>query len=75
MRDGITRADFSRMIAGAAALIRAQHAMLSQLDSASGDGDRKIFTVEASKATDFKDKDASQESWNLPQHWCSRVSF
>src|SRR6195256_1758516 len=23
------------------------------------DGDRKIFTVEASKATDFKDKDAS----------------
>jgi dihydroxyacetone kinase-like protein len=39
MRDCITRDDFARMIAGAAALIRAQHAMLSQLDCASGDGD------------------------------------
>ena len=39
MRDRITRDDFARMIAGAVALIRAQHAMLSQLDSAAGDGD------------------------------------
>ncbi len=39
MTDGITRTDFSRMIAGAVALIRARHAMLSELDSASGDGD------------------------------------
>ena len=39
MRDRITRNDFGRMIAGGAALVRAQHAMLSQLDCAAGDGD------------------------------------
>jgi|SRR5579859_5246744 len=39
MKDRITRDDFARMIAGGAALIRAQHAMLSQLDCATGDGD------------------------------------
>ena len=47
MRDGITRADFSRMIAGAAALIRAQHVMLSELDSASGDGDHGTTMLRA----------------------------
>jgi len=47
MRDGITRADFSRMIAGAAALIRTQHAMLSQLDCASGDGDHGTTMLRA----------------------------
>jgi dihydroxyacetone kinase-like protein len=47
MTDGITRADFSRMIAGAAALIRAQHAMLSQLDSASGEGDHGTTMLRA----------------------------
>jgi len=47
MRGEITRADFSRMIAGAAALIRAQHAMLSQLDSASGDGDHGTTMLRA----------------------------
>jgi dihydroxyacetone kinase-like protein len=39
MTDRIIKDDFARMIAGAAALIRAQHAMLSQLDCAAGDGD------------------------------------
>jgi len=39
MKDRITRDDFARMIAGAVGLIRAQHAMLSQLDCAAGDGD------------------------------------
>lgn len=39
MSDRITRNDFGRMIAGGAALVRAQHAMLSQLDCAAGDGD------------------------------------
>jgi len=39
MTGGITKDDFARMIAGAAALIRAQHVMLSQLDCAAGDGD------------------------------------
>lgn len=39
MRDRISKDDFARMIAGAVALIRAQHAMLSQLDCAAGDGD------------------------------------
>ena len=39
MTDRITKDDFAGMIAGAAALIRGQHAMLSQLDCAAGDGD------------------------------------
>src|SRR5579864_8089401 len=39
MTNGISKDDFARMIAGAAAVIRAQHAMLSQLDCATGDGD------------------------------------
>lgn len=39
MSSRLTKDDFARMIAGAAAAIRAQHAMLSQLDSAAGDGD------------------------------------
>jgi len=57
MRDRINRDDFARMIAGAAALIRAQHAMLSQLDCAAGDGDhgatmlRAVERLEACFAT------------------------
>jgi dihydroxyacetone kinase-like protein len=47
MRDRITRDDFGRMIAGAAALIRAQHAMLSQLDCATGDGDHGTTMLRA----------------------------
>jgi len=47
MRDRITRDDFARMIAGAVALIRAQHAMLSQLDCASGDGDHGATMLRA----------------------------
>ncbi len=47
MRDRITRDDFARMIAGAATLIRAQHAMLSQLDCASGDGDHGTTMLRA----------------------------
>ena len=39
MTGGITNGDFARMIAGAAASIRAQHALLSELDCAAGDGD------------------------------------
>jgi dihydroxyacetone kinase-like protein len=39
MTPGITKADFARMIGGAAASIRAQHALLSDLDCAVGDGD------------------------------------
>jgi dihydroxyacetone kinase-like protein len=47
MRDRIARNDFARMIAGAAALIRAQHAMLSQLDCATGDGDHGATMLRA----------------------------
>jgi dihydroxyacetone kinase-like protein len=47
MRDRITKDDFARMIAGAVALIRAQHAMLSQLDSAAGDGDHGTTMLRA----------------------------
>lgn len=47
MRDRITRDDFARMIAGAAALIRSEHAMLSQLDCASGDGDHGATMLRA----------------------------
>lgn len=47
MRDRISKDDFSRMIAGAAALIRAQHAMLSQLDCATGDGDHGATMLRA----------------------------
>ncbi|HUJ21018.1 MAG TPA: dihydroxyacetone kinase subunit DhaL [Bryobacteraceae bacterium] len=39
MSGTITRDDFARMIAGAAASIRAQHNLLSELDCATGDGD------------------------------------
>ena len=39
MNESISKEDFARMIAGAAASIRAHHAMLSQLDCAAGDGD------------------------------------
>jgi phosphoenolpyruvate---glycerone phosphotransferase subunit DhaL len=39
MTSGISKDDFARMIAGAAAAIRSQHAMLSELDCATGDGD------------------------------------
>ncbi len=39
MTSGISKDDFARMIAGAAAVIRAQHTLLSELDCAAGDGD------------------------------------
>jgi len=39
MSNSITKDDFARMIAGAASAIREQHAMLSELDCAAGDGD------------------------------------
>lgn len=39
MNGRITRDDFTHMITGAAASIRAQHARLSELDCAAGDGD------------------------------------
>jgi dihydroxyacetone kinase-like protein len=39
MTGQITKDDFARMIAGAAASIRSQHALLSELDCATGDGD------------------------------------
>jgi dihydroxyacetone kinase-like protein len=45
MTGGITKDDFSRMIGGAAASIRAQHAMLSELDRAVGDGDHGATMV------------------------------
>jgi dihydroxyacetone kinase-like protein len=47
MRDGITRDDFAGMIMGAVALIRSQHAMLSQLDCAAGDGDHGATMLRA----------------------------
>jgi dihydroxyacetone kinase-like protein len=47
MSDRLTRNDFGRMIAGGAALIRAQHAMLSQLDCAAGDGDHGATMLRA----------------------------
>ncbi len=39
MNGGITRDDLAHMITGAAASIRAQHALLSALDCVAGDGD------------------------------------
>ena len=39
MTSGISKDDLARMIAGAAAAVRSQHAMLSELDCAAGDGD------------------------------------
>lgn len=39
MSQCITKDDFARMVAGAAAEIRAQHVLLSELDCAAGDGD------------------------------------
>src|SRR6516225_2878133 len=47
MTRSLTRGDFARMIEGAAALIRAQHAMLSRLDCAAGDGDHGTTMVRA----------------------------
>ena len=47
MTDAVTKSDFARMIAGAAAAIRAQHAMLSDLDCASGDGDHGATMLRA----------------------------
>ena len=43
----VTKNDFARMIAGAAAAIRAQHTMLSELDCASGDGDHGATMLRA----------------------------
>ncbi len=43
----ITKDDFASMIAGAAAAIRAQHAMLSELDCAAGDGDHGATMLRA----------------------------
>lgn len=54
MSCAVTKDDFARMIAGAAAAIRAQHAMLSELDCASGDGDHgatMLRTVERLEKT------------------------
>ncbi|SRR5579864_8466315 len=47
MTNGISKDDFARMIAGAAAVIRAQHAMLSELDCAAGDGDHGATMLRA----------------------------
>ena len=47
MTSGISKDDFARMIAGAAAAIRAQHAMLSKLDCAAGDGDHGATMLRA----------------------------
>ena len=42
MTERIGKEEFARMISGAAALIRSQHVLLSQLDSAAGDGDHGV---------------------------------
>ena len=47
MTQCITKDDFARMIAGAAAAIRAQHAVLSELDCAAGDGDHGATMLRA----------------------------
>jgi len=47
MTDCITKAEFAGMIAGAAASIRANHAMLSELDCAAGDGDHGATMLRA----------------------------
>jgi len=47
MTGWITKDDFARMIARAAALVRAQHALLSALDCASGDGDHGATMLRA----------------------------
>jgi len=47
MTQCITKDDFARMIAGAAAAIRAQHAKLSELDCAAGDGDHGATMLRA----------------------------
>lgn len=47
MTGRITKNDFARMIAGAAASIRAQHALLSDLDCAAGDGDHGATMLRA----------------------------
>lgn len=47
MSECITKDDFGRMVAGAAAEIRAKHAMLSELDCAAGDGDHGATMLRA----------------------------
>jgi dihydroxyacetone kinase-like protein len=47
MSPGITKDDFGRMIAEAAAQIRAHHVTLSELDCASGDGDHGATMLRA----------------------------
>ena len=47
MTGWITKDDFARMIARAAALVRAQHALLSELDCVAGDGDHGATMLRA----------------------------
>jgi dihydroxyacetone kinase-like protein len=47
MTGQITKDDFARMIAGAVASIRSQHALLSELDCATGDGDHGTTMLRA----------------------------
>jgi dihydroxyacetone kinase-like protein len=47
MNESISKEEFARMIAGAAAAVRAQHTMLSQLDCAAGDGDHGTTMLRA----------------------------
>jgi dihydroxyacetone kinase-like protein len=47
MTDAVSKDEFASMIAGAAAAIRGQHAMLSELDCASGDGDHGATMLRA----------------------------
>jgi phosphoenolpyruvate---glycerone phosphotransferase subunit DhaL len=74
MTNRVSRAQLSQMIAGAAAQIREHHSMLSELDSASGDGDHgaamlriverleRAFTAEASGSS----KSCFQQAgWNV----------
>jgi dihydroxyacetone kinase-like protein len=54
MRDRITRNDFGRMIAGGAALVRANHDMLSQLDCAAGDGDHGATMLRVAECLEIR---------------------
>jgi phosphoenolpyruvate---glycerone phosphotransferase subunit DhaL len=47
MSECITKEDFGRMVAGAAAEIRTKHGLLSELDCASGDGDHGATMLRA----------------------------
>jgi phosphoenolpyruvate---glycerone phosphotransferase subunit DhaL len=47
MTGAITKNDFARMMVGAASAIRAHHALLSELDCASGDGDHGTTMLRA----------------------------